>query len=119
MNGFKLKEGRCWLAVRKKFFSQKAVRLWHCCPEKLWVPPPCRRSKPGGVGPRAARAGGRQPCPGQGLQLDKVPQPKTANDPPPFPPRRHLGSPIAPRPLVTPRRPSPPPASFPRGALPW
>ena len=36
-NGFK-KEGRFMLDVRQKFFTQKAVRPWHSCPEKLRVP---------------------------------------------------------------------------------
>jgi len=39
-NGFKLKEGRFGLYVRKKFLTQKAVRRWHSCPEKLWCPIP-------------------------------------------------------------------------------
>jgi len=33
-NGFKLKEKKFKLDVRKKFFTQRAVRPWHCCPEK-------------------------------------------------------------------------------------
>ena len=33
------------LAVRKKFFTQRAVRRWHCCPE-LWVPHPWRCPRP-------------------------------------------------------------------------
>jgi len=32
-NGFKLKEERFKSDVRKKFFTQRAVRPWHCCPE--------------------------------------------------------------------------------------
>mgnify|MGYP001852133959 CR=1 FL=1 len=39
-NGFKLKEGRCRLDVRRTFFTQRAVRHWQSCPEKLWVPIP-------------------------------------------------------------------------------
>ena len=39
-NGFKLKEGRFRLAVRVKFFTQRVVRRWHSCPEKLWCPIP-------------------------------------------------------------------------------
>ena len=36
--GFKLREERFRSDVRKKFFTQKAVRPWHSCPEKLRVP---------------------------------------------------------------------------------
>ena len=38
-SGFKLKEGRFMLDVRGKFFIQRVVRPWHCCPE-LGVPHP-------------------------------------------------------------------------------
>ena len=24
--------------VRKKFFTQRVVRHWHSCPDRLWVP---------------------------------------------------------------------------------
>lgn len=36
-NGFQVKEGRFQLDVRWKFFTQREVGLWQCCPE-LWVP---------------------------------------------------------------------------------
>ena len=38
--GFKLKEGRLRLDVRGKFFTQRAVRPWHCCPQKCGYPIP-------------------------------------------------------------------------------
>jgi len=43
-NYFKLKEERLNFAVRNKFFTQRAVRHWHSCPEKLWMPHPWRHS---------------------------------------------------------------------------
>jgi len=53
-NGFKLSEGKIGLDVRKKFFTQRVVRHWHCYPEKLWMPQPWRCSRPGWMGPWAA-----------------------------------------------------------------
>jgi len=58
--GFKLKEGRFKLDVRRKFFTQRVVRPWHSCPEKLWCPIP--EGTQGQVGPWAAWSGGWQPC---------------------------------------------------------
>ena len=37
-NGFKVKERRCGLAVRKQSCCQRAVRRWHCCPESCGAP---------------------------------------------------------------------------------
>ena len=37
-NGFKLEERRFRLDVRRTFFTQRALRCWHSCPEKLWCP---------------------------------------------------------------------------------
>ena len=39
-NGFKVKEGRCKLDIRGKFFSERVVRCWNSCPERLWMPRP-------------------------------------------------------------------------------
>jgi len=39
-NDFKLKEERFNLDDSGKFFTERAVRLWHSCPEELWCPIP-------------------------------------------------------------------------------
>ena len=39
-SGFKQKEGKFRSDDRKKFFTQRVVRRWHSCLEKLWCPIP-------------------------------------------------------------------------------
>jgi len=39
-NGFKLKKEIMRLDVRKKFFTRRAVRQWHSCPESCGCPIP-------------------------------------------------------------------------------
>jgi len=50
-DGFKLKEGRFRLEVRKKFFTQRAVRHWHSFPEKMWMSHSRIHSRPGWMNP--------------------------------------------------------------------
>ena len=42
---------RVWLDVRGKFFTQRAVRRWHNCPEKLWCLIPGGAQGQAGWGP--------------------------------------------------------------------
>ena len=39
-SGLKLKEGRLRLDVRGKFLTERVVRCWNSCPERLWMPHP-------------------------------------------------------------------------------
>ena len=45
-NSIKLKEGRFRLDIRKKIFTQRAVRNWNRFPEVLCMPHPWGHSKP-------------------------------------------------------------------------
>ena len=44
-NGFKLKEGRFSLDIRKKFFTVKVARHWHRLPREAVAEPSLERSK--------------------------------------------------------------------------
>jgi len=61
-NGFKPKEGKFRLDVRKTFFTQRMVRQWHSCPEKLWVPHPWRCQGQVGWGPGQPQLEGDSPA---------------------------------------------------------
>jgi len=49
-NDFKQEEGRLRLDIRKKFLTVRVVRHWTRFPEKLWMPPPWKHSRPGWMG---------------------------------------------------------------------
>ena len=50
-NVFKLQDGRFILYfIIIFFFTQRLVRHWHSCPEKMWMPHPWRPSGPGWMG---------------------------------------------------------------------
>ena len=60
-NGFKLRQGRFRLDIRRKFFH---TEWWHTgtgCPRRLWMPHPWRHSRPGWMWFWAAWSGGWQP----------------------------------------------------------
>jgi len=42
-NGFKLKEQKLMLDVRRKFFTQRGLRPWHYCPESYSLEVPKAR----------------------------------------------------------------------------
>jgi len=59
---FGMEEDRFRLGIRKKFFPVRVVRHGTGCPERLWVFPPWKHSRPGWMGLCATRSGGRYPC---------------------------------------------------------
>ena len=64
-NGLKLNERKFRLDVRKKFFTQRMAKPWHCCPE-LWVSHLWRCPRPGWMGPWTTWDGGWQPAHSRG-----------------------------------------------------
>jgi len=68
-NCFKLKEQRFRLDIKRKFFTQRAVRRWHSCPEKLWCPIPGGTQGQVGWGPGQPELVGGSPAHGRGLVL--------------------------------------------------
>jgi len=66
-NGFRLKESRCRLDIRKKFFTTRVWDTGTGYPEKLWLPPPWKCSRPGCMGLWATWSGGRCTLPMAGI----------------------------------------------------
>ncbi|GAB0188207.1 hypothetical protein GRJ2_001286000 [Grus japonensis] len=65
-SGFKLKEGRFRLDIKKKFFTvEMKYYTGTGCPQKLWMPPPWKCSRPGRMRLWATWSSGGCPCPWQ------------------------------------------------------
>ena len=58
-----------WVRCEEANLSSEGGEVLALLPRELWVPHPCRHSRPGGMGPWAAGAGGGQPCPWPGVAL--------------------------------------------------
>jgi len=51
----------------RKFYTQRVVRRWHSCPEKLWCPTPGGTQGQVGWGPGQPELVGGSPAHGRGL----------------------------------------------------
>ena len=67
--GESLLEMRFKVKIRRKFFTQRAVRHWHSCPEKLWCPIAGGAQGQVGWGPGQPEMVGGSPAHGTGVGL--------------------------------------------------
>jgi len=80
-NDLKLKEGRFRLDVKRKLFTKRVVRPWHCCPEGCGCPIPGGAQGQVGWGPgQPELVGGSQPMAGVGAGWALRTLPTSAND---------------------------------------